>query len=332
MAYKDLKHLQHAYRLAQRATGTTGVNPAVGCVVVQNDAVVSTGVTGQGKKQGGRPHAEEAAMLQAGDTVYVTLEPCAHKATSDGLSCADRLIQARVKRVVIGYQDPDKRTSGKGIAQLKAAGIVVDVLEIAEITQLYQGFSNRIKYNRPAVSLKLATSLDGRIALENGESQWITGPEARQHGHLLRLKHDGILVGTQTALQDNPSLNCRLPGKNLAQPHAFVLDRQNRLENSPHHQITSDHIASFSIENILNYIALQGIKTLLVEGGGKLAASFLQANLIETIYWYHAPLILGSTGRAAIGEINNNNLQRKFKVTNSFSWKNGDALTILQQK
>ncbi len=330
MAHKDPFYLSHARRLAQQSIGDTGSSPAVGCIAVYNNILIGTGRTGKG----GRPHAEEACNLQSGCTVYTTLEPCAHKAKHDGLSCADRLINAGVNRVVVGSTDPDKRTNGNGIAALKKAGISITITSCCN--DLYRGFQQRLNAGKPFVALKLATSLDGRIALQTGESQWITGEQARQHGHLLRAKYDAMLVGTNTALKDKPRLNCRLPGLAGQNQAVFVMDYQQRIpddffrENPTHIRLDHTKINNRSVNTILEYIAGQGINSLLIEGGGKLAASFLQQQAIDKIYWYHAPLVLGSSGLPAVAVVNAS-LERYFNVVDRLGWPNGDSVTVLSK-
>ena len=202
-----------ALALSKRGRGRTAPNPNVGCVIVREGHVVGRGWT----QPGGRPHAEAMALAQAGGaargaTVYVTLEPCAHQ-SARGPACADLLVEAGVACVVIALGDPDPRTDGAGIARLEAVGIAVTRGALAaEAPQAMAGFLTRQTLGRPQVTLKLAASLDGCIALANGESRWITGPEARAHAHLERARHEAILVGRGTFEADAPRLDVRLPG------------------------------------------------------------------------------------------------------------------------
>lgn len=238
----DLSHLHGALTLARRGLGNVWPNPAVGCVLVKDEVVVGRGWT----QAGGRPHAETEALRRAADkakgaTAYVTLEPCSHHGRTP--PCAEALVAAGVARVVAAIEDPDPRVSGRGLAMLRAAGIAVDRCdapgqppEVARIGKLARdlnaGFFTRIALGRPMVTLKLATSLDGRIATRTGESKWITGPEARARAHLLRARHDAVMVGIGTALADDPRLDCRLPGWDGAearQPVRIVADSQARL-------------------------------------------------------------------------------------------------------
>ena len=227
---EDAAWMDEALSLAEGALGTTWPNPAVGCVLVQGTRLVASAATGRG----GRPHAEAAALLAAGAaargaTAYSTLEPCAH--TRPGGPCTEALIAAGVARVVIAARDPDPRVDGRGIALLREAGIVVDVgCRAAEAREILAGFAKRLATGLPFCTLKLATSLDGRIATSTGESKWITGEAARADGHRLRASHDAIMVGSGTALADDPLLTCRLPDLQGRSPVRVVLDRRLRLE------------------------------------------------------------------------------------------------------
>ena len=218
-----------ALALAERGLGNVWPNPAVGCVLVKDGRVVGRGWT----QPGGRPHAESEAIARAGaaargSTAYVTLEPCNHHGRTP--PCVDAMLEAGIARTVIAAVDPDPRVNGAGIARLRAAGMEVTVgCREAEACRLNTGFFLRMQHRRPLVALKLATSADGRIATASGDSQWITGSAARAEGHRLRLRHDAILVGSGTALADDPMLTCRLPGLADRSPVRVVLDRRLRL-------------------------------------------------------------------------------------------------------
>ncbi len=224
--------MRAALALARRSLGRTWPNPAVGCVIVRDGQVIARGRT----QDGGRPHAEADAIAQAtaqglslkGATAYVTLEPCSHHGRTP--PCADALVGAGVARVVSALEDPDPRVKGRGHERLRAAGIEVVVGDgAAEAAEINAGFLTRVKEGRPLFHLKVASSLDGRIATASGESKWITGPAARLHGHHLRATHDAILVGVETALADDPDLGCRLPGLAARSPVRLVLDSKARL-------------------------------------------------------------------------------------------------------
>jgi diaminohydroxyphosphoribosylaminopyrimidine deaminase/5-amino-6-(5-phosphoribosylamino)uracil reductase len=208
----DPAHMRAALALARRGLGVTWPNPSVGCVIVNGGRVVGRAVTAPG----GRPHAETAALARAGTralgaTAYVTLEPCCHWGRTP--PCTGALIEAGVARVVIGTRDPDPRVNGEGIAALRARGVeVVEGVLAAEATEVVAAFSQRVLTGRPLVTLKLASTLDGRIATRSGESRWITGPEARRVAHALRACHDAVMVGVGTVLADDPDLSCRVPG------------------------------------------------------------------------------------------------------------------------
>lgn len=274
-----------ALALSERGRGRTAPNPNVGCILVRAGRVVGRGWT----QPGGRPHAEAKALAQAGDaargaTAYVTLEPCAH-ASPRGPACADLLIAAGVAEVVVALPDPDPRTDGLGLERLRAAGIAVTTGIGAEGARAAMaGFLTRRALGRPHVTLKLATSLDGRIALPSGESRWITGPQARAHAHLERARHEAILVGRGTWETDSPKLDVRLPGLEARSPRVLVLSSTGTLR-------TPQEIA-----------ALEGVDHLLVEGGAETAASFLCAGLVDRLLLYRAPILLGA-GKAALGDI-----------------------------
>lgn len=280
-----------ALALSERSRGRTAPNPNVGCVIVRDGRVVGRGWT----QAGGRPHAEAMALAQAGEsargaTAYVTLEPCAH-ASPRGPACSDLLAQSGVARVVAALGDPDPRTDGQGIARLRVAGIEVDqgVGESAA-RRAMAGFLARRAKGRPQVTLKLATSLDGCIALASGESRWITGPEARAHAHLERARHEAILVGRGTQDADAPRLDVRLAGLEDRAPRRLLLTRG---EAPPGWGAVAspDRIAT-----------LDGIDHLLIEGGAETAAAFLRADLVDRLLLYRAPILIGS-GKAALGDI-----------------------------
>ena len=226
--------MRAALAMGRRGLGNTWPNPAVGCVILKDGHVVGRGWT----QAGGRPHAETEALARAGEaargaTAYVTLEPCCHWGKTP--PCADALIAAGLSRVVAAVEDPDPRVAGAGLARLRAAGLSVEsgVCE-AEAAELNAGFFQRVHTGRPLVTLKLAASLDGRIAAASGESRWITGEIARERVHLLRAEHDAVLVGTGTALADDPQLTCRLPGMASRSPVRIVMDRDLRLPRTAH--------------------------------------------------------------------------------------------------
>lgn len=331
------QHMQAALALGRRGLGRVWPNPAVGCVIVDTAGCV----VGRGWTQpAGRPHAETEALKRAGDrakggTAYVTLEPCSH--TGQTPPCAEALINAGVGRVVVALEDPDARVSGRGIAVLEAAGIAVErnILE-AEARFDQAGFLSKVEQGRPLIALKSAASLDGRIATDSGHSQWITGPQARQRGHMLRAEYDAIIVGIGTALADDPSLNCRVAGLSEASPLRIVIDsklrldpasdlatracdqstwvftteaasarRRSRLEALGVRIIdaATDQNGRVDAKSVAHKLGDEGVTRALIEGGGALAASFLKADLIDRVHSFRAGLIIGGDGRAAIGPL-----------------------------
>ena len=266
-------------------------------------------VVGRGWTQpGGRPHAERMALEQAGDlargaTAYVTLEPCAHHGRTP--PCAEGLVQAGIARVVSAMTDPDPRVAGRGHQILRAAGIdVVEGVAEDEARQLQRGFLSRITRGRPFVTLKLATSFDGRIATAAGESQWITGAEARLHVHAMRAQHDAIMVGGGTARADRPSLNVR--GITTPRQPVRIIASSRSLPDLPAEgpQFGPLWKVSGSPESFLSDLAKRGITRIFCEGGGELAASLLRKNLIDQIIGYTAGLVLGGDGQASVAPIN----------------------------
>jgi len=218
-----------ALTLARRGLGSVWPNPSVGCVLVRDARFVARGWT----QPGGRPHAETEALKRAGDaargaTAYVSLEPCAHHGATP--PCADALVRAGIARCVAAVEDRDPRVAGRGLAALREAGVETTLGVCgAEAEDLNAGFFMRVRHGRPLVTLKLATSLDGRIATHAGHSQWITGEGARRRTHLLRAEHDAVMVGAATALADDPLLTCRLPGAEQRSPVRIVADGRMQL-------------------------------------------------------------------------------------------------------
>ncbi|WP_324329926.1 bifunctional diaminohydroxyphosphoribosylaminopyrimidine deaminase/5-amino-6-(5-phosphoribosylamino)uracil reductase RibD [Paracoccus solventivorans] len=302
-ASHDLRHMDHALRLARRGLGNVWPNPAVGCVIVAAGLVVGRGWT----QPGGRPHAERMALDAAGAaargaTAYVTLEPCAHHGRAP--PCSDALIAAGVARVVSALTDPDPRVAGRGHARLREAGIeVVEGARSAEAAELQRGFLSRVTLGRPMVTLKLATSFDGRIATALGESRWITGEAARRHVHLLRLTHDAVMVGAGTARADLPALNVRGFGP-VRQPVRVVI------ANAPIPALPPegpDHgplwVLPGPVEAALAELGRRGLTRVFCEGGGQLAAALLAAGLVDELVGYTAGVVLGGDGRAAVAPL-----------------------------
>lgn len=338
-----------ALGLARRGLGRTWPNPSVGCVIVGKEGrVVGRGFT----QPGGRPHAETEALKQAGPqafgaTAYVTLEPCAHHGRTP--PCAEALVAAGIKRCVIAVNDPDPRVAGGGIAILRVAGIEVEEGVLGEeAAELNAGFFTRIGQGRPLVTLKLATSLDGKIATLSGESKWITGPAARAVGHQLRMTQDAILVGSGTALADDPELTCRLPGLEDRSPLRIVIDSRLRLPltakliaNQPRYptwlvtgadhmpaklvpyrdagitlvQLPTTKTGRIDLPNLMETLGQRGLTRVLVEGGAKLATSLLAADLVDRLAWFQAPFVIGDDGMAGIGALDRATLDRIQRYT-----------------
>lgn len=330
----DARHMRGALALAQRGIGQVSPNPSVGCVIVdfsrcENGEIVGRGRTGPG----GRPHAEAVALKEAGErargaTAFVSLEPCAHHGETP--PCAKSLIEAGVKRVVGALADPDERVAGKGYDMLESSGVeVVRKCLSDEAKAVNEGFFKRIEKGRPHITAKMATSIDGRIATHSGDSKWITGEPARRRGHLERARHDAILVGSTTATIDDPGLDCRLPGLEWASPERVVVDSRLRLP------LTSKLIATAAekpttvftlsdvdparqkafedcgvrvlhvpvgyaglpdVGEIARSLANLGVTRLLVEGGGRIIASFIQAGLIDRLLSFRSNSVMGGDG------------------------------------
>jgi len=284
--------MDEALRLGEEARGRSAPNPNVGCVIVSPAGrIVGRGATAPG----GRPHAEAVALDQAGRrangaTVYVTLEPCAH-ASPRGPACTDLLLAAKPARVVIALKDPDARTSGKGIRRLRRAGIEV-TLGVARdaARRSLAGWLTRLELGRPRITLKLALSIDGKIALPSGESKWITGEDARAHVHLQRARSDMILVGRGTYVADQPRLDVRLPGLEECSPRRALLTRGEAVDGWE------------TMRSPRDVYRLHDVNDLLVEGGSATATAFLSEDLVDRILIYRAPIIVGE-GKSSFGYV-----------------------------
>jgi diaminohydroxyphosphoribosylaminopyrimidine deaminase / 5-amino-6-(5-phosphoribosylamino)uracil reductase len=330
----DDAHMAHALRLAARGLGNTWPNPAVGCIIVREGLVVGRGWT----QPGGRPHAEVRALQQAGPraagaTAYVTLEPCAHHGQTP--PCAEALISAKVARVVTALTDPDPRVSGKGHAMLRTAGIAVtEGVLTPEATRLNAGFLKRVTQGLPFITLKLAATLDGRIATASGESRWITGPQARRKVHALRLAHDAVMVGSGTALADDPDLTVRDMGAQR-QPVRIVMDRL--LRHTPDSRLgrtaqvspvwlvhgpdaseaarkqwvntgaillqTPEADGQLDLAPALRALAALGLTRILCEGGSTLAAALVRSGLVDDLALFSGAALIGAEGHPALGPL-----------------------------
>ena len=284
--------MAEAVRLGEGARGRSAPNPNVGCVIVApGGEIVGRGATARG----GRPHAEAVALEEAGlkakgATVYVTLEPCAPQSPR-GPACAELLAKAKPARVVIALKDPDARTAGKGIKRLRDSGIEVKLgVGRKAAGDSLAGWLTRQRLGRPRVTLKLALSIDGKIALPSGESKWITGEDARKHVHLERAQSDMILVGRGTYQADAPRLDVRLPGLEDWSPRRALLTRGEAVDGWEILQSPED------------VYRLHDVNDLLVEGGSATATAFLAADLVDRILIYRAPIIVGE-GKSSFGYV-----------------------------
>ncbi len=321
----DAVHMTEALRLAALGRYTARPNPMVGCVIAHGERVVGTGW----HPRTGGPHAEVFALREAGEaargaTAYVTLEPCSHVGRT--APCADALISAGVARVVAAIEDPYHEVSGRGFDRLRAAGITVDIgLQAAAARELNRGFLARVERKRPWVRLKLAMSLDGRTALADGRSQWITGSEARADNMRWRAEAAALMTGTGTARLDDPSLTVRDLGADFIAPLRVVLDAQLSLpataklfddgaptlvfcapEAVPRRQLPEHvqvqscpaHIGGLGLAVVLAELAERKINEVQVEAGARLAGALLNAELVDELLIYLNPSILGDSGRA----------------------------------
>ena len=284
--------MAEAVRLGSAARGTTAPNPNVGCLIVGADgAILGEGATAPG----GRPHAESIALAIAGEqaagaTLYTTLEPCNHQSRR-GPTCTDLILASGVNTVVAAIEDPDERTAGEGLARLRAAGLTVRVGVGEDLARdSMAGWLTRMRLGRPRVTLKLALSIDGKIALPSGESKWITGEDARAHVHLERAHCDMILVGRGTLAADRPRLDVRLPGLEERSPRRALLSRGEPVDGWE------------MLRSPQDIFGLHDVNDLLVEGGSSTATAFLAEDLVDRILLYRAPIIIGE-GRQSVGYI-----------------------------
>jgi diaminohydroxyphosphoribosylaminopyrimidine deaminase / 5-amino-6-(5-phosphoribosylamino)uracil reductase len=329
----DRRWMRQAIRIGRRGQGTAAPNPSVGCVLVRGNRLIARGWT----QPGGRPHAEAVALFRAGGnakgcTAYVSLEPCSHHGETP--PCADALIQAGVVRVVIAAHDPDPRVDGRGARRLIDAGLIVQEGVCREEAEGdLSGFMGKVRGRRPLVTLKLATTIDSRIATREGESQWITGPSARAMVHGMRARHDAVLTGAGTVRADDPMLTCRLPGLYERSPMRVVLDSKlstpatsalaRTARDIKTMIITTSSASSAAREALdrtgvtveyagadndgrvdplsaLKVLGDRGITSVLVESGGKLATSFLASDCVDRLVWFRAPILMGGDGKPAL--------------------------------
>ena len=331
--YSDvhIHHMQSALNLARLGLGRTAPNPSVGCVIVREGHIVGRGRTAQG----GRPHAESQALEMAGvkakgATVYVTLEPCSHQGKTP--PCAQNLIKAGVKKVYVAIKDTDKRVSGRGIEMLKAAGIEVDVgLLEQQAYEINKGFFLTHSHNRPLITLKIATTLDGKIAGADKKQVRITNALSHARAHLLRAQHDAIAVGVNTVLIDNPQLTTRLNGVDHLSK-IVVFDRNKRLTGNEkifeHDPII---VTEDNLETAMADLCQQGVTRLMVEGGAGIISRFIQEGLYDQFYWFCAPHKMGE-GLEAISHFDIHTLESHTDLAlSSVIPLNGDILKIYKK-
>ena len=361
----DQRFMQLALSLGRRGQGRTWPNPAVGAVVVRDGVIVGRGWT----QPGGRPHAEPEALRRAGEaargaTLYVTLEPCSHFGKSP--PCADAVIAAGIARVVSAIEDPNPEVAGQGHARLRAAGITVDIGMCArEAARDHAGHFRKVRDKRPHVMLKLAVSADEKIGVVGDKPVAITGEEAKARVHLLRAQSDAILIGIGTALADDPLLTCRLPGMEARSPVRVVLDRALRLSGDsrlvhsarerPLWVVTSElaeasaaaklgaagaqvmriaptAASGLDLVAVVHALAEKGVTRLMVEGGSKVASSFVTADLADEIWLLRGPKTIGADGIAALDALPLTSITQSSRFAVRASESIGpDTLTIYER-
>jgi len=356
----DQKYMRMALQLAEKARGRTSPNPMVGAVVVKSDRVISRGY----HRKAGEPHAEAIALKQAGKaakgaTLYVTLEPCSHtnKRTPP---CTPFVVQSGVKRVVIAMIDPNPRVSGGGIKTLRKSGIevVTGVLE-KEAKKLNEAFIKYITTGVPFVTLKIAQTLDGKIATSSGESKWITGEKAREEGHRLRDANDAILVGINTVLKDNPSLTTRVPRgrdpirvivdtklrtplkakvitqKSSAKTYIATLDTMPKdklvklLDAGVEVLLAKGSKGHVDLKSLMKMLGGFGVTSVLIEGGAEVHASAIKSRIVDKIVMFIAPMLMtGKDSLCSIGGVSPTRLSQAVRLRDVTTRMVGDDLMI----
>lgn len=347
---KSQSYMKLAVRMADRAVGLTSPNPPVGVIIVKDDQILARGWT----QKGGSPHAEIHAINQiskkaelSGSTLYSTLEPCSHRGKN--LPCIDKIIKYKFKEVIISQKDKNPLVNGKGIKKLKSKGIKVILKDFNNnIKYTNNIFFNSLNRNKPYISLKIASTADGKIAMILKESNWITGKSSRMIGHYIRSKNDCMLVGRGTVESDNPSMDCRLAGLSDTSPDIFILD--SKLKLNPNYNIfklknrnvfifhnrsltgkikkkykkvlfikTTNKDKLLDINKIISVISQKGYHRVLVEGGSELSTTLLKNDLVDKIYWFRASKVIGSEGLSAISNLNVNKMSliKNFRLDNS---------------
>lgn len=358
MAYNntDEKFMKQALLLAAKGIGYTAPNPAVGCVIVKDGAIIA----GDYHHEAGKPHAEVLALTKAGENardadLYATLEPCCIFGRTP--PCTEAIIKAGIRRVIVGTTDPNPKVNGRGIKRLLEAGIEVttDVLQ-ARCIELNRGYNKYVATGLPLVTAKYAQSLDGRIATRSGSSQWISSPDSLKFAHKLRAEHNAIVVGANTANTDNPQLTVRLvKGKN---PYRIILTKSGKLradlkmlddtrapvmiatgsegEKSLNGQLNSkaeilnidDNKGGLDLRKMLELLGQKGITSLLIEGGAGTITSFLSAGLTDRIIIISAPIFIGD-GINAIGDLHIRSIDKALKLINIKQKKIGPDCAVM---
>ena len=362
MSLNHIKWMNFAILQGLKSKGATGKNPPVGCVIVKNDILLSSGRTGIA----GRPHAEEEAINNVVDkknlnesTMYVTLEPCAHK-NNNGLSCAEQVYRSGIKEVFVSCIDPDRRTNKKGINFLRKKEIKVhENFMNNEAIKLYDGFFSRILLNKPFVSLKIACTLDGKIALKNNKSKWITNELSRSYAHLLRSQNDAIMTSSSTIINDDPLFDCRLSGLENRSPIKIILDRylkvssnfkiyNTTLDNSiilysimdmRKHLVEMKNIHKIRIDKslnnmdffnyIFNDLANRGINNVLIETGSIINTLLLSLKLVDELIIFRSGKIIGNDGVSFVNSLNFKDINKlsNYKISYSRTFED-DILEI----
>lgn len=340
----DIKFLKLAINLATRNLHYTGKNPRVGCVIVKDQVILSTATTGHQ----GKAHAEAIAIEKIGDknilkdsTIYITLEPCCDFKEKESLACVDKIIKYKFKRVVIAKLDLNPNINGKSIEKLKQAKIETEIIDIKN-NDLHQDFFCTIVNKIPLISIKIASSLDSKIACYSHQSKWITSERSRHYGHFLRAKHDAILIGANTLRIDNPKLDCRINGLENFSPKKIIISNKLDFLNNYHQFLVFDQLQNvliitgesqllnlnnnikkvfannlifakekivnqnkqIDLKNALELLVKHDIKSVLVEGGKTVITNLLKENLINKIYWIRSNKILGNDAISAIDNLN----------------------------
>ena len=338
-----------AINLAKNNIGITSPNPSVGAVITKNDIILATGVTGFD----GRPHAEELAIsklsfdLLKNSTIYISLEPCCHKGRSE-MSCLDLILKSKIKRVVFAIKDPDPRTNGQSIQKLQESGIevVFGVME-GEAIDVIKGFLQVKLKNRPFITAKIATTIDGKIATKSFDSKWISNEDSRKYTNFLRAKNDAILIGANSFRKDLPSFNCRISGLEDRSPKRIILSKnfdldltedfldscqkiptffivgedfnkdQIKYKNLNFIKSSLDKKNNINLEDLMPKIVKLGINNLLIEGGSQIFASFFKENLIDELILVQGNFIMGGDGISAISDLGINfisDIENKFQL------------------